>query len=133
MDTYDALEMPTETLLLMGADSRVSIDERSAYYESEISTLALRNAFGSRASLRLFYEDGTLDFETVTPGLPDRKDDLRGFGATVNLQLGRTVLSISGRETEYDSNMPELDRTVTSFRVNAGWELFGDGSSGPWR
>ena len=105
-----------------------SLATTSAFFESTISTAAVRVALGSRASLRGFYEAGELDFSDPS----NRLDDLTGGGVTLAFKLGRAQFTISASETEYDSNLPNFDRTVTRLRTGVNFGLFDSDTGGPW-
>jgi hypothetical protein len=109
-----------------------STSDTNAFFESRISTIAIRGALGSRASFRVFYETGELDYESGRPDSPRRLDDLSGRGATLAFKLGRAHIAISGSETEYDSNLAGFDRTVTRLRTSLNFGLFDDSGNGPW-
>ena len=54
---------------------------------------------------------------------------MSAFGGEVNYEIKRQLsVGVSATQTDYDSNLPGLDRTVTVFRL--GVQL--GGGSAPW-
>lgn len=83
----------------------------------------LRLAFevGHRTRLALFGEQGENDYTPTPPpaveppGAPARTDDVTAWGGQLSVELGRLLrLQVGGFEVDYDSNLPGLDRTVTT-------------------
>jgi len=100
-----------------------------SYLEDDRVGAALGIKLSPRTSARVFAEVGRDDFSVATPGTPERRDDLRAYGASLDLSTGRTSsFGIRLSRLEIDSNLPGFDRTVTAigggitFRGgDAGW------------
>jgi hypothetical protein len=58
----------------------------------------------------------------------DRKDDFNGFGADIGFSVGKGKFSVGYWTRDYDSNLPEFDRTNSGIRANFGISTGG----GPW-
>ncbi len=102
-----------------------------AYYEDESLGAALHFALGAWGDLRLFGERGSTDYAPIEAGPEaDRVDDFDGFGGELSLKLHpRVTLVVITAETDYDSNLPQFDRTVTAVR---GGLIVGARSGSPW-
>ncbi|MGD2116537.1 MAG: hypothetical protein PVG07_15900 [Acidobacteriota bacterium] len=106
----------------------LALDENQSHFERDLAGLALGVPIGRRTRLQVFGELGRLDFEPIADGTPDREDDVTGYGIGFTMTLGpRFQLRLGGSRTELDSNLPGLDREVTT--IDAGITF----TSGPLR
>ncbi len=113
---------------------------RWAYFQDTGLSVGANTSLTSRMSLRLFAETGQDEYvsfmpvspEPVAPEpvAPERNDDFDAFGGSFQFKLDRFTFSLGASRTDYDSSLPEFDRTSTviSSRLSLG---FG-GSNSPW-
>lgn len=117
-------------LELLGYRSLVySFQDVFAYFVDEATAVGLISSLGSRAGLRLRYEDGSNEYAPFNPNRAPRSDDFESFSAELQLQLGPLTLVINASETSYDSNIDQFDRDVTT--VSSGIVL-GRRKQSPW-
>jgi hypothetical protein len=106
----------------------LALSEDQSHFESDLAGISLGFPLGRRTRFRAFGETGRLDFEPVTDDLPAREDDVLGYGALFTMSLGEKFqIRLGGRRQEFDSNLPGLDREVTTIDVGITF------SSGPLR
>lgn len=92
-----------------------SLEPGYGYFTDLRTGVNVRVPFGRRLGLSLFAETGKNDYADGGPGVPDRSDDVTGFGADLALQLGEHVtFSVGGHDVEYDSNLPGFDRSLAT-------------------
>jgi len=91
--------------------------------------LSVGSPWGRRLFLRAYAETGTDDFQSLTD-LPEiREDDVTSFGGEVNYEVNRRLtVGLGATQSDYDSNLPGLDRTVAVWRL--GLQVGGDPR--PW-
>ena len=78
----------------------------------------------------MFAETGQEDFEAARPGVPARQDDVTAYGGELTMSLWRSArLHLGGSESQFDSNLPGRDRTLTTIRAGIS---FGIGGDDPW-
>ena len=106
-----------------------SFQETNAYFEDQATALGVALSLGARAGLRLRWETGENDYAAFDPNRLPRVDDFDGPVAELQFELGRFTLVINASETDYDSNLPEFDRDVTT--VSTGL-IFGRRTESPW-
>ncbi len=107
-----------------------SFDEEWASFEDASFGLGLWISLGSRASIRLFATQGVNDYAPVGPLARDREDDYDSLGADLSFRFGGATLLLGWSRTEYTSDLPDFDRTVTT--VNSRL-VFGNRRGGsPW-
>jgi len=94
-----------------------------SYFTDERLGVGLAFKSGDRFSVSTFFESGRLSYEPVGTSVPDRQDDFTNLGGHLEWALGRLALHIGVTRIEYDSNLPDFDRTVTS--VVTGLRLTG--------
>jgi hypothetical protein len=86
-----------------------------AYLDDERLGVALRLKMGWRTAARIFAEGGSGDYTVQVPGTPERQDDYRSYGGSLQLELGHTgTLILQAVRIEFDSNLPIYDRTYNS-------------------
>lgn len=102
-----------------------SISSDFSFFETERLGLALQLGLGRRATVRPFVETGSNGYPTVSStARRERQDDVQALGLDLNVVLPRGVTLVLGAlRTEYDSNLPGNDRSLT--QVTAGLR-FGD-------
>jgi hypothetical protein len=92
-----------------------SLAEGYSDFQDDRVGLALERELGWRTRLRVFGEGGRNDYRAAVPGVADREDDTRAYGLAFNFKIGKaSSFSLQVTRTELDSNLPGLDRTVTS-------------------
>jgi len=94
----------------------LAISEGYSHFETEVVGLRTGVRVGYRTRLEVFAETGQSDFTVLEPEVPGREDDVFSFGGRFGLRLGPSLnLEVGGYRTEFDSNLPGEDRTVTVF------------------
>lgn len=111
----------------------LAVSEGYSHFETQVVGLSAGLRLGHRTDLGAFWETGASDFTAIDPAVPAREDDLVSFGADLGLQVGRALqIHLGGYRTEFDSNLPGEDRTVTVFSTGVSLGLFGgDGIGWP--
>lgn len=95
-----------------------------SYLEDDRLGAALQLRLGWRTGLRLYGEAGREDYAPALAGIPERRDDLRAYGANLSFEaVRRTIVNLRFTHTGYDSNLPGADRTLSTF--GAGLSLGG--------
>ena len=110
---------PTLDLAVTGSRLVIySVNEDFSYSLSQRTGLELRKRF-RRTGLDLFYEVGDLEF-AVTEGQAFRRvDDYTGWGGKLDIDLWkRTSLQLGATVTDFQSNLPGFDRSVTRWTTN---------------
>lgn len=95
-----------------------------AYFTRENAGVSLVFTFGNSSNLQLYLEEGRHDYTAKLGriGVATRQDDTMSFGAVAQFDLTESMtLRLGATESEYDSNLPGLDRSVT--RIIAGISL----------
>lgn len=109
----------------------LAVSEGYSHFETQVVGLSARLRLGHRTELAAFGETGASDFTVLDPTVPAREDDLVSFGADLGVQVGRAfLLRLGGYRTEFDSNLPGEDRTVTVFSTGVSLGLFGEDGIG---
>jgi len=106
-----------------------SLLDNYAYFTDQSLAAGVGVSFGSRVGLRVRLEEGSNDYAALTPEARARVDDFTGLHGEVQIDLGPLLLVVSGSETEYDSNLTEFDRTVTTISTGL---VFGARKQSPW-
>lgn len=106
-----------------------SFQDTFAYFVDEATAFGVVSSLGSRAGLRLRYEDGTNTYAPFDPNRRERIDDFESFSGELQLELGPVTLVINASETSYDSNIDQFDRDVTT--ISSGL-VFGRRKQSPW-
>lgn len=104
-----------------------------SHFQTDLIGLRTGLRLGRRTELNAFAEGGQADFRNVAASLPDaaeRQDDITAYGAELTMDLGRSVrLHLGGSQTDFDSNLPGQDRSLTTLRAGVS---FGIGGENPW-
>jgi hypothetical protein len=109
----------------------LAISEGYSHFETEAVGLRTELSLGHRTRVGLFAETGRSDFTALDPAVPPREDDLFSFGGELGLTLGRSFqVRLGGYRTEFDSNLPGQDRTVTVFSTGVTLGLLGEDGIG---
>ena len=108
-----------------GRNLAYSVESGVAYYLDQRMGLAVSSDLGWRASGKIFWETGHLDYIAQPAGATGRTDDLRDYGALFNVRLGRLVtLVVGGDRTDYTSallaNNYSITRVRTSLQFSSG-------------
>ena len=94
-----------------------ALDESQSYFIADRQGLTARLRLG-RGFLQLTGAVGEDDYESVFGGL-DRVDDVEEASAQLSFPIrDLLVVSLTGRYTEYDSNLAGFDRDITAYGVN---------------
>lgn len=109
----------------------LSLQETVSRIEDEVLGAGLRTSLGSKVSLRAFVEEGELIYVEQDRSVVNRIDDVRSYGVSLRLALGRFAAVFNGRRSEYDSNFMENNRTLTQISTSITLAGIGGGSS-PW-
>ena len=120
---------PVQLELLGYRNLVYSFQDSFAYFIDQATSVGVAISLGSRAGLQLRWEDGENDYAVFDPSRAPRLDRFDGPVGELQLELGRFTLVVSGSRTEYDSNVPQFDREVTT--VSAGL-IFGRRVASPW-
>jgi len=102
----------------------------TSYFEDTTLGVGVRSSLGRLATIRLFAEQGRDDYVDFETGALARRDDFDTLGGEFQWQLGPLTLMVRGSETDYDSNQPHFDRTVTV--IQSSLILRRGGSGSPW-
>jgi hypothetical protein len=99
-----------------------------SYLEDDRVGGSLNFKVSHRTSVRMFAEVGRDTYRVAVPGTPERRDDLRAYGAELNLATGRSSsFGLRLNRVDLTSDRPGFDRSVTT--IGAGLTLrSGDGS-----
>lgn len=93
-----------------------SLIEGYDYFTAERAGLWLAAEVGHRTRLALFGEQGDNAYTSSDAAIAPRTDDVTAWGGQLSIDLGRRLrLQLGGSEAEYDSDLPDFDRTVTTF------------------
>ncbi len=77
--------------------------------------VSFERELGWRTRLRIYGEAGRNAYRASLPGFPDREDDTQAFGAAFHFKVGEgSSFTLQVTRTELDSNLPGLDRSVTT-------------------
>jgi hypothetical protein len=80
--------------------------------------ISFRRTLGRRLEGRIFAEAGALEFRDPDGPNAGRIDDLTAVGGELTMDVGRvTALRVHFSEVDYDSNLPEFDRSTVRFGV----------------
>ncbi len=100
------------------------------HFQTDLVGVTASADLGRRTTFQVFAETGQEDFEPARPGVPSRQDDVNSYGGELTMTLWRSArLHLGGSESTFDSNLPGLDRTLTTVRAGIS---FGIGGESPW-
>lgn len=121
---------PVQFEILANRNLVYSFQSNFAYFEDESWAAGPRLSLGSRAGLSLRYEEGSNRFATFEGSTAEpRLDDFDGWAGELQVELGPFTLLIKASRTEYQSNLPQFDRDVTT--ISSGL-IFGQRNQSPW-
>lgn len=103
-----------------------ALDEDAFFVSERIGILAAIT-FSRRIGLSAFGETGYDEFSSEGGPSAGRVDDFTAYGVLLDLQVTeRFRLSLGPTSTDYDSNLPDLDRSTNTFRLslNTTFDLF---------
>lgn len=104
----------------------LAVSEGFSHFETEVVGLSTPVRLGHRTGFRVFVEAGRSDFTALDPGVPPREDDLIAYGIEIQRELGRGLnVRVGGHRSEFDSNLPGEDRTLTVITTGIDWSLLG--------
>lgn len=87
-----------------------------SYFQDDRLGISTQLSLGWRTRLRLYGEAGRDDYTPEGPGVPDRRDEVRSFGATVGFEVSpRAQLTLRLTHSEYDSDVPGAGRSLATF------------------
>lgn len=105
----------------------LAISQGFSHFETEVAGLSAAFDLGHRTGLRAFVEGGRSDFTALSPEVPAREDDLTAFGGEVSFDAGRFLkLHLGGYRSDFDSNLPGQDRTLTVLTTGVSLGLTGE-------
>ena len=105
-----------------------ALTEGYSYIQDDHLGGAVQVSLGWRTRLQVYVEGGHQDYVAESPLAPSRDSDVQALGGVLSFAArGRTSIVLRGNHTLYDSNLPGLDRTITSFGV--GLTLSGNRAS----
>lgn len=85
------------------------------YLDDRRHGLAVEVGLGETLALRVFGETGVNDYVAGSFDVPDRRDDLTSFGGSLRVDLpGSVDMGVRVVRTEFDSDLPGADRTLTT-------------------
>jgi hypothetical protein len=118
------------TVALYGARNLVysALDEGATFLDERLGA-SVDMPLGWRTAASAFVESASYQFRTAA-GDGDRRDDSLTAGARLRFEVRPAVDLVLGAErTTFDSQLPELDRTVTTLRTGL---TVGVGGGNPW-
>jgi hypothetical protein len=103
-----------------------SLEESYSHFTADRLGLAISSRLGRSSAVTLFGETGVHDYAVSAPGALAREDDFTAFGTSLQLQIEeRLQLTLGVVRTELDSNLPGLDRALTTFQTSVEVSAFG--------
>jgi len=110
----------------------LSLDESYSHFTEKRVGIGISAPFADeRLRVRLFAETGENDYAAIGGGVPERLDDADAWGVEARLEVAGPLSFTTGfRSLELDSNLPGLDREVSSLVASFGLRL---GSEFLWR
>jgi hypothetical protein len=92
-----------------------SLESNYSYFDDLRHGASLHVKLGQRTAASIFGETGSLGYTGLTPGTPDRRDDLVAYGGAVTLNVAHGVaVSLVGSSTRFTSNLPGLGRSLNA-------------------
>jgi hypothetical protein len=85
---------------------------------------------GWRTTASVFAERGTYDFRAAPGGVDPGRDESVAVGGQLRFEVRKNLaFTLGAVRTDYDSDLPERDRTITTLRTGLA---FGAGSASTW-
>ena len=107
-------------------DLTYSLEEEYSHFVVDRLGFAVGSRVGRFSSVNLFVEDGFHDYQASVPGALLREDDFLAYGTSLQLQFQeRLRLNVGVMRSEIDSNLPGLDRSLTTFQTSVELSAFG--------
>lgn len=106
---------PIELQLFARRGPVLALGSDYPYFEDTAQGASVRLSLGKSVNLQLSHEEGTNEYRVLGPGVPARSDDRQVSGAGILIRIGRSFLQLGYRRIEYDSSLPQFDRTVNQF------------------
>lgn len=100
-----------------------------AYFEDTALGVGLQTALTSQLSLRIHAGQGDNAYVAFAPASPERSDDYVAFGGQLQVTLGRVTLTLGASTTDYDSNIPDFNRSTTTIQSSL---ILGSRGGSPW-
>jgi hypothetical protein len=111
----------------------LALSEGYSHFATDLVGAGATLELGYRTDLRLFVETGRSEFTALSAEVPAREDDLIAFGGELGFTLGRSLrLRLGGHRSEFDSNLPEEDRSVTVLSTGVSLGFGRDEGGGGW-
>lgn len=109
----------------------LAISAGYSHFETQVVGVSTSLSLGHRTGLRVFAETGRSDFTTLSPEVPAREDDLTSFGGDVSFAAGRFLsFRLGGYRSEFDSNLPGQDRSLSVLSTGVSLGLSGEDAPG---
>ena len=103
-----------------------SLEEEYSHFTSDRLGFAVISKIGKSSAVNLFVENGAYDYQIVQAGALPRQDDFMSYGTSLQLQFRETLrITLGVIRTETDSNLPGLDRSLTTFQTSIELSAFG--------
>ena len=105
----------------------LAISQGYSHFETDLAGATLGVPLGHRTQVRVFAETGRSHFTAFSAEVPAREDDLTSFGGEVTFDAGRFLdLRLGGYRSDFDSNLPGEDRTLTVITTGVSLGLSGE-------
>lgn len=107
-------------------DLTYSIEEGYSHFIADRLGFAISSRLGQSSSVNLFAETGMHDYQISQAGAFPREDDFTAYGTALQLQFQeRLRVTFGVVRSEIDSNLPGLDRSLTTFQTSVELSAFG--------
>ena len=105
-----------EPTLYGGRELIYSAESFDSFYLEDLVGIAVDSRLHTRLKIRAFAETGSNDYSVSEGDFADRQDDFNRFGGDLVISLTRKIsLDLGITQTDYDSNFPGFDRTLTYY------------------
>ena len=111
-----------EPTLYGGRELIYSASSFDSFYLEDLLGISFGSQLHDRLRLRVFGETGSNDYSVSAGDFADRQDDFNRFGGDLIISLTHKIsLDLGITRTDYDSNLPGFDRTLTYFIANVNF------------
>ena len=103
-----------------------SLEEQYSHFTADRFGFAVTSKVGKSSAVNLFAETGAHEYQAAQLIALPREDDFTAYGTSLQFQLKETLrLTIGVVRTETDSNLPGLDRSLTTIQTSIELSAFG--------